>query len=105
VKQSHARLVGAKLGQIQQRVESKPGRITSMAALHHHWHHSSSSSLATPAVTASHCTRGLFAGRHLDTRRTGAKPGQLGMLLAANSLAMSYLCSSVLCAITKLTEM
>jgi len=70
VKQRHARFVGAKLGQIQQRVESKPGRIIRVTALrhqqhHHHHHHHHHYQHHSSGVTNGRQTKACSAsGRH-----------------------------------------
>jgi len=69
VQQRHARFVGAKVGDIQQRVESKTGRITGRPALNHHQYHHHYHQQELP-ITVSE------AYLQVDTRRTGAKLGQ-----------------------------
>jgi len=99
VKQRHSRFVGTQLGQIQQRVESKTGRITRMPSLHHHHHHQQQQQQQQQWLPITVPQAYL----RVDTRRTGAKPGQQP---AGNSCSVICLtCAEKFCTITKLTEM
>ena len=65
MQQCHSRLVGAQFSEIQQRVESEAGRITSIAALHHQ---------QTLPITVPE------AYLQVDTQQTAAESGQLMMI-------------------------